>query len=183
MAGSALKHKLLSFDGRLRRQDWWLLGLLVAAVQLVFIGLAYGYLSGPGEPFLGALSITESGIAASRGWWVATGISVLGLWPQLALGVKRGHDIGWNGIWTSSVYVVSFIVGLAPVDFGTTLGAYADAGQAIFYFSLAAFAASSLLNLILLVALGFIDGKPEANRYGPSPKSADNCDDRSPTAS
>lgn len=170
MTDAGLKQKLFSFDGRLRRRDWWLLGLAVALVQFVVMLSVHLLVSEQGEPFLGTLRITESGLSISTSWWVATGISTLALCPQLAMGVKRGHDIGWSAAWTTVLYLIGFLAGLAPYDFGAALGAQIDAGRTEFYAPLALLVVSMIVNVVLVAALGFVDGRPEANRYGTSPK-------------
>ena len=170
MTDAGLKQKLFSFDGRLRRRDWWLLGLAVALVQFVVMLSVHLLVSEQGEPFLGMLRITESGLVVSTSWWAATGISALALWPQLAMGVKRGHDIGWSAAWTTVLYLISFLGGLAPYDFGAALGAQIDAGRTEFFVPLALLVVSMIVNVVLVAAFGFVDGRPEANRYGTSPK-------------
>ena len=170
MAEAGLKQKLFGFQGRLRRRDWWLLGLAAALVQVVVMLSIHLLVFGPGESFLGTLRITEAGLTISAAWWVATAIGVLGLWPQLAMGVKRGHDIGWSAARTTALYLVGFLAGLAPGEFGAVLGAQIDAGRPVFFIPLALLVVSMIANVVLVAVLGFVDGSREPNRHGNSPK-------------
>ena len=171
MAAASLKQKLFGFHGRLRRQDWWVLGFAVAFFQFAVMVSAQLLVFGPTEPFLGTVRYAESGPAALPLWWVATGIGALCLWPRLALDVKRGHDIGWSAALTTGLCLVGFLASLAPSDFGAVLGGQIDAGRIEISVPPALFAAGMVVNLVLIVALGFVDGPQDANRYGPSPKS------------
>ena len=170
MADGGLRQKLFGFRGRLRRQDWWLLGLATALVQMAVMLTVHLLVFGPGESFLGTLRITETGLTVSPAWWVATGLGALGLWPQLAMGVKRGHDIGWSGGLTTALYLVGFVASLAPGDVGAVFGAQIDAGRPVYFIPLALLVVSMIANLVLVAVLGFVDGPRDANRYGASPK-------------
>jgi uncharacterized membrane protein YhaH (DUF805 family) len=159
-----LGQKLFAFHGRVRRSDWWLLGLLITAVQLAVTGIINLWAFGLNEPFLGTLHITEAGVVISASWWVAQGIGALALWPLLALAVKRGHDIGWPAFVVVGLYLVSFGMELRPTDLQPLFAPF----ESLLAPFLAGFAL--FLNLVIFVALGVVDGTPGANRYGASPK-------------
>jgi len=78
--------KLFSFQGRLRRRDYWLLSFLMIGVMIVIFILG---------AVMGIDVSRDSGEAALL-QLVAT---LILLWPSLALGVKRCHDRDQSGWW------------------------------------------------------------------------------------
>jgi uncharacterized membrane protein YhaH (DUF805 family) len=115
---------LFSFDGRIRRTNYWL-GALGS-------GLVYGVIAG--------ICVTI-GVMLSHG----EGIGIIGMvlyllvlffaiWTSLALQIKRWHDRDKSWVWI----FISFI----PL-----VGA-----------------------IWTLIEVGFLDGTPGPNKYGPSPK-------------
>ena len=100
-----LSEKLFSFQGRLNRQSWWLLGIAIwialIVVQIV-VATVFGVSATPSEdgemPAIGAMS----GIAG-----IVVGIFALAaLWMYLALTAKRFHDRDKSGWWV--------LIGLVP---------------------------------------------------------------------
>ena len=87
-----MKWLLFSFDGRLNRQPWWvvviLMGLLNGGIQQ--------YMYGP-----------ATGEAGAGGGIVAAAIAVLSLWISVAVHVKRWHDRDKSGWWV--------LIGLVPL--------------------------------------------------------------------
>jgi uncharacterized membrane protein YhaH (DUF805 family) len=115
---------LFSFDGRIRRTNYWL-GALGS-------GLVYGVIAG---------ICVMIGVMLSHG----QGIGIIGMvlylvvlffaiWTSLALQIKRWHDRDKSWVWI----FISFI----PL-----VGA-----------------------IWTLIEVGFLDGTPGPNRFGPSPK-------------
>lgn len=142
---------LFSFEGRLRRQNFWISWLI-----LLGVGVVLGWL-----PILGIL------------------ISIGLIWPNLAITVKRLHDMGRTGWLAAIPYAVAFI--------GTTIGGFMIGVSAIANSAAldreepAAILALigpvfGLIGLITLVCLGFLiwigvtDSQPGENRFGPNPK-------------
>ena len=142
---------LFSFEGRLRRQNFWISWLI-----LLGVGVVLGWL-----PFLGIL------------------ISIGLIWPNLAITVKRLHDMGRTGWLAAIPYAVAFI--------GSTIGGFMIGVSAIANSAAldreepAAILALigpvfGLIGLIMLVCLGFLiwigvtDSQPGTNRFGPNPK-------------
>jgi uncharacterized membrane protein YhaH (DUF805 family) len=130
----------LSFEGRMRRRDFWLclLALAVAHGILQSVTLALFW---PFTPFSAVYVDGDFGAWSSWAWtpwvraWPVLGlINLVLLWPRLALCVKRYHDRDKTGFW--------LLIGLIPLI-----------GWAW-----------------LIIELGFLDGTPGSNRYGPSPK-------------
>lgn len=151
--GSAydVKTAMLSFDGRLRRQHFW-----ISFAILFGVGLVTGWI-----PLLGLL------------------ISIVLIWPNLAIVVKRLHDMGKSG-WLALIPVVGSILGIAIMFIG---GAGALASAAINGEEPSAAAAMGALGAMgigglvwLITGLGFLlwigitDSQPGENQYGPNPK-------------
>lgn len=149
--GFDLKHVLFSFQGRIRRQHFWIGWLICLGV-----GVVAGWI-----PFLGFL------------------ISLALIWPNLAITVKRLHDMGQSG-WLAAVPIVASIVGV--------IGMFATVGTSIMmnYQALenedpaAVMAmmgpALGILGIVCLIQLGFLiwigvsEGQRGENRFGPNPK-------------
>jgi uncharacterized membrane protein YhaH (DUF805 family) len=167
----SLKDKLFSFEGRLRRSDWWVLGILVGLVQsLTHFGSArlleldrYALTGGiypvVGDPWPALL---HSAV-----------ISLLFMWPQLALTVKRAHDISRNAWSFAFVWIVTGALAYWPVqNFAVVdpITPQADLWSRMEPWVIACGALAGLL--YVFIRLGFIDGRPGPNRFGPSPKLA-----------
>jgi uncharacterized membrane protein YhaH (DUF805 family) len=78
--------KLFSFQGRLRRRDYWLLSIFLGAIVLVAYVAAAA---------MGVDVTSESDEGTVLQLIVTLGI----LWPSVALGVKRCHDRNQSGWW------------------------------------------------------------------------------------
>ena len=89
-----LAQKLFSFQGRMRRRDYWLLSLMLGAVVLVAYVVA---------AVLGVDVTSES----DESTFLQLGVTVVLLWPSLAIGVKRCHDRDQSGWW--------WLLGLIPL--------------------------------------------------------------------
>ena len=142
---------LLSFDGRLRRQHFWISWLI-----LLGAGAVANFI-----PILGAL------------------ISIGLIWPNLAITVKRLHDMGQSGWLAAIPYVVSIvgvIVGISLMGlsiFANLDGLENEDPAAIFALMGPVF---GVIGLVTLVTLGFLiwigvtESQPGENRFGPNPK-------------
>ena len=146
----SLTEQLFSFEGRLRRRDYWIssiiLWIAVFAATSCVLGL-FGAFTGT---FFGAKAALQPAAAHALlpGSIVAVllvlGIMLIALWPSLAIGVKRCHDRDKSGWWL----LLWFVLMMIPF-----LGILAWAWQ--------------------IIELGFIDGTQGGNRFGPSPKGID----------
>lgn len=151
--GFDFKYALLQFDGRLRRSHFWIGFLIIFGASFVVFWI----------PFLGALLM-------------------LGLvWPNLAISVKRLHDMGKTGWWVLAPFVVN--IALTIISFVIMAGNIVSSGGSPDYYennpsaALAmmgpAFALSGisvLVSLAFLLWIGLVDSQPGENRYGPNPK-------------
>ncbi len=161
----SLKDKLFSFDGRLRRLDWWLLTIAVSVVYVLIVTVLYmvlpasvGFLPGPkfGDP----LSELLTGIA----------IQAPLLFIHCALAAKRAHDRDKGARLVILLVLATTAASYLPDDIFTSLGRLADQ-EAIWAWPLMLAGALNLVaSLYLLITLGFQDGTPGPNRFGPSPK-------------
>lgn len=142
---------LFSFEGRTRRSHFWI-GWLIC----LGIGVVAGWI-----PVLGGL------------------ISLALIWPNLAISVKRLHDMGKSG-WLVAIPWVASIVGMF-VAFGMIgFSAFSNAAAleredpaAIFALigpALGLFGLLALINLGFLLWIGLSDGQRGDNRFGSNPK-------------
>src|SRR6516162_9898871 len=98
----SIMQMLLSFEGRMRRRDFWLcvLGLLV--VQWVLQSICT-MLFFPVAPM--SVAVGPGGdVTVFNAWLWRMGpsfmlIGLLLLWPRLAIGAKRCHDRNKSGLW------------------------------------------------------------------------------------
>ena len=142
---------LFSFEGRTRRSHFWIGWLICLGA-----GVVAGWI-----PLLGGL------------------ISLALIWPNLAISVKRLHDMGQSGWLIAIPWVVSIVgifvaVGMIGVSALTNTAALeredpaailALVGPAIGLFGLLL-----LVNLGFLLWIGLFEGQRGDNRYGPNPK-------------
>jgi uncharacterized membrane protein YhaH (DUF805 family) len=85
-------HLLFAFDGRINRAKFWLAGVAVWVVLIVFGGIA--------------------GVMNSSFGWLLFGIVYIGvIWVGLAVSIKRWHDRDKSGWWV----LISFIPLIGPI--------------------------------------------------------------------
>lgn len=149
-SGFDFQKAMLSFDGRLRRSHFW-----IAWAILFAIGFVMGMI-----PVINLLGIVL-------------------LWPHLAIGVKRLHDMGKPGWLIAIPYVAAFaawIGAFVMVGAGAIMNAAAlDAEDpaaflATFGPAVGILGASCLLSLVFWLWMGLADSQPGANSHGPNPK-------------
>lgn len=145
------KQLFFSFEGRTRRSHFWIAWLVCLGLSVVF-----GWI-----PLLGVV------------------LSIALIWPNLAITVKRLHDMGHSG-WLAAipyaVGIVGSIVAFTMIGASAILNAHALENEdpvAIFALIAPAF---GLFALMFLVCLGFLlwigvtDSQRGDNRFGPNPK-------------
>jgi len=142
---------LFSFEGRTRRSHFWIGWLICLGV-----GVVAGWI-----PILGGL------------------ISLALIWPNLAIAVKRLHDMGKSGWLIAIPWVVSVFGTIAAFSMigitAFTNAAALDEGDPLAIMALLG-PALGLVGLLVLVNLGFLlwiglsDGQQGPNRFGSNPK-------------
>lgn len=145
-------HLFLKFDGRIRRTHFGIAWLILFAIS--FVG----------------------GFLPDQVSWV---LSLVLLWPGLAISVKRLHDIGLTG-WIAAIpYGVSIVGTIAMIaSIGVTTFTHIESlNQEDPAAVMAAVGpALGIGALILLVVVGFLlwfvfaPSQPGTNRFGPNPK-------------
>ena len=134
--------KLFSFQGRMRRRDYWIYNLLLLVVVVAIVTpLLLGF----------GIDVQDRRVEA---------LTLVVMWPSLALLVKRIHDRDKTGRMALIYWIPSLIsTGLSFVPewgFGG-LKVFIDIG-------------TGMVGLWFLVEFGFMDGTQGPNEYGPSPK-------------
>lgn len=148
-AGIDWKHLFLSFEGRIRRSHFWI------AWGILFVGgMVLGMI-----PILGGI------------------IGLLLIWPNLAIYVKRLHDMdktGWLVLVPIGLTLVLGVVAVMIAGVGAmSLGEYEDdpaALMAVMGPAAAVFLLIFLVQIGFLIWIGATPGTPGDNRYGPDPK-------------
>ncbi|MCO8019494.1 DUF805 domain-containing protein [Brevundimonas diminuta] len=142
---------LFSFNGRLRRQHFWISWLI-----LLGAGVVVGWI-----PFLGVL------------------LSIVLIWPNLAIAVKRLHDMGKSG-WFAVIPWVATIVGFIMMigAVGTAVFTNPEAFEnedpsavlAMLGSMMGGLSIMLLASLVFLLWVGITDSQRGDNKYGPNPK-------------
>jgi len=152
-SGFDFKSAMLSFDGRLRRSHFWIGFLIIFGANIVLNFI----------PFIGAL------------------ISLALIWSNLAISVKRLHDMGKTGWLVAIPYAASIVLGIAAAVM--MVAGIAASGMDESYYENNPMAALSmmgpafgifgiimLVNLAFLLWVGITDSQKGENRFGPNPK-------------
>ncbi len=150
-SGFDFQRALFSFEGRLRRSHFWI-GWLICL-----------------------------GIGVVAGWIPLIGLVIsLGLiWPNLAITVKRLHDMGLSG-WLAIIPIVANIVGFIMMFVSVGASALMNSAAlenedpaailALIGPMFGIVAILFLVNIGFLLWVGLSEGKPGPNKYGPNPK-------------
>ncbi|MBB4798538.1 uncharacterized membrane protein YhaH (DUF805 family) [Brevundimonas bullata] len=149
--GYDFQSAMLSFNGRLRRQHFWISWLI-----LLGAGVVLGWI-----PILGTI------------------LSIAMIWPNLAIVVKRLHDMGKTG-WFAVVpwvaNIVGFIMIISAVGMSIITNPQAfenedpEAMLAMFGSMMGGIAVMFLVNIAFLLWIGIGDSQRGDNKYGPNPK-------------
>lgn len=153
---------LFSYSGRINRAQFWI-GNLLAGVGGLLLMVALFFFSA--STFFQIQSASDV-LAAMGSFALVIGLPLLLMAiMSLALQTKRFHDRGRSGLFTLLPLVPSAMMG-ASLASAIISGASPD--QAIASVTMW-FMITQAVNLFMLVDLGFMPGKSEANRYGPPP--------------
>ena len=142
---------LFSFNGRLRRQHFWISWLI-----LLGAGVVLGWI-----PFLGII------------------LSLAMIWPNIAIVVKRLHDMGKSGWfvvipWVANIIGVVMIISAAGMAIITNPGAFESEDPSVALSMLGSMMGGLsimfLVNIAFLLWIGIADSQRGDNRFGPNPK-------------
>ncbi|MET4682875.1 DUF805 domain-containing protein [Brevundimonas faecalis] len=149
--GYDFQSAMLSFNGRLRRQHFWISWLILLGVSVV----------------LGWIPI------------IGTVISIALIWPNLAITVKRLHDMGksgWFAVIPWAATVVGFFMIIASVGTAIFTNPQAfenedpSAALAMIGSMMGGLAVMFLVGIAFLLWIGITDSQRGDNRFGPNPK-------------
>jgi uncharacterized membrane protein YhaH (DUF805 family) len=169
----SLRDKMFSFEGRLRRRDYWLisfgLGLVVFFATEVLMRVVFGPEYGL---FTGGFEAMNRRVADGLPYVLQELFAFVTIWPNLAMSAKRRHDRGKGAAPVISLLVVFWFLTIVQVP---VMHVYADTlatmpfAAAYLIYSLS----TAALSIYLFVIVGCLDGTPGPNRFGPSPKAAE----------
>jgi uncharacterized membrane protein YhaH (DUF805 family) len=165
-----LKDLLFSFDGRIRRRDWWMWGLGIGIAWGVVLAAVGGVLFGVSfrTSLLGGPELPHS--------WTFTAYSLVTflpmLWVQAALAAKRAHDRNHGARISVGLTALGGLASFAPevVDLVTNASLTDSQFNAVY---VATNVGIFAIHFYLLITQGVLDGTPGPNRFGPSPKAAE----------
>ena len=145
------KSAMFSFNGRLRRQHFWISWLI-----LLGAGIVLGWI-----PIIGTL------------------ISIALIWPGVAIQVKRLHDMGktgWFAVipWVANVIGFFMIISAVGMAIFTNPQAFESEDPSVALSMLGSmmggFAVMGLVGLAFLLWIGITDSQRGDNKFGPNPK-------------
>lgn len=179
VAAMSLRDKMFSFEGRLRRADYWFIsiamGVSVFAVTEILMwsifGSEYSLLAGGYEA-------DERRVAAVWPCVVQILVSVTTFWPSLAISAKRAHDRNKSAVTIIGILVAFEIYAVTqPVLMGwLTALTVTPVGLAV---NIGLILLSLVGAVYIFVVVGCLDGTPGPNRFGPSPKAHELADAKS----
>lgn len=159
----SLKDKLFSFDGRLRRRDWWIWGIAIGLFWVVAEAVATRLL------FSGRVDLDQAMVGDPLPVLAASlALLALTFWPTAALYAKRAHDLN-RPAWP----IITGLVAVASLPYLPYDLAPAFSEGPVTGMDVAVTALTSILMIAwfgIVIILAFIDGTPGPNRFGPSPK-------------
>lgn len=142
---------MFSFNGRLRRQHFWISWLI-----LLGAGVVLGWI-----PILGTI------------------LSLAMIWPNIAIVVKRLHDMGKTG-WFAVIPWVANIIGFFMIVSAVGMAIFTNpqafesedpsAALSMLGSMMGGLAVMFLVNIAFLLWIGITDSQRGDNKFGPNPK-------------
>jgi uncharacterized membrane protein YhaH (DUF805 family) len=91
---NSIAHVWFSFQGRINRSTYWLFYFIPSLVLIVVSSIL--------DPVLGTIHMTQSGFPIGL---INSAVSLVLIWPWLAVGAKRCHDRDRSG-WFQLIYLI-----------------------------------------------------------------------------
>ena len=168
-----LRDKIFSFQGRLRRRDYWLISIGLGLAVFLLTELAILAMFGPTRSLLvNGIGVYAERAIDQRAFLVQNLFGLTTLWPAMAMSAKRAHDRDKGAGLVITLILAMSIASYAPTwlfmfypDAMTSPSGVA--GSLVFS------VASAASSIYILIVVGCLDGTPGPNRFGPSPKADD----------
>lgn len=162
-----LRDKLFGFRGRVRRMDWWWLGILVGIAQTVTM-FALASVMSVANLGSSATPLAPFEALAALPRYILMPIQLAFLWPTLSLSVQRYHDRGHSAWPVIAYYVLVYGVDFIPASAMAWTSALEPSQLGIL--TIAWWITVIVPAIWFFVVMGFLDGTKGPNRFGPSPK-------------
>lgn len=167
----SLRDKMFSFEGRLRRADYWLISICLGVAVFLLTELMMWAVFGPAYSLFtgGFLAAGERRAAETWPYLVQMLVSLLAAWPGFAMSAKRAHDRNKSARLVVTLTAVMWVANFVQLPILNLLGAWVASPAGVFgYFAFSLIILAICIYLFIVV--GCLDGTQGPNRYGPSPK-------------
>lgn len=166
-----LTQLLFSFEGRIKRLDWWVASLAVGVASAIVTGIIEfaAKASGASVVDLDTQHFEPTGVFGIA----VLALSLVSSWINFALCVKRLHDrdrSGWWLVWQALVLVLAVVMVIVAIAMHTE--------QMSIWYALAGASglAALIISIWLFVEIGFLRGTQGPNRFGPDPLGSSRSD-------
>jgi len=168
--GMSLRDKMFSFDGRLRRADYWGISIFLGLIVFVITETVMLYGFGP-EYSLFTGGFDAGARRAADGWPYAVQmlLNLVTIWPNFAMSAKRAHDRDKSAKVIIALLAIMWILTTIQVPL---MSVYAETftSPALSIAYLAYSFGMLGICIYVFVVVGCLDGTKGLNRFGPSPK-------------
>lgn len=151
----------LSLDGRISRKPYWIGVLSILVATLILYQIAN---------WLGLFSWQDFADPQSSVPWINLVITLLLVYPGLAVTIKRLHDRNRTGWWGGLLYGLAVLSTI--LDAVGLSGTQDEPSMLGLVFGLAVF----VIAVWFFIELGFLRGTQGPNRFGPDPLGARQAD-------
>jgi len=149
-----LNYLFLAIDGRIPRQAYWI-GFAVIIVGYIVLATILSFVMN--------ISLEEMVAQGPKTVWLNIILTLVFLYPSIAVFAKRLHDRNRSALWLILAYGLG-LVGLV-FELAGLAGTPEEPASAMIILGLV----SLIVNIWLFIECGFIRGTPGENQYGPDP--------------